>query len=338
MHLVSFLETVRRRRPSRRLLVIAGILVVVALAAFLLTYARYFGPVDAGAVTSEFLVTPEEEFDTIANDLKAGGYIRSITAFRIAFALTGNVRGIREGGYRLSPSMDALSIANALAHPPYLAWVSFPPGLRKEEIAEILADRLAWTPEEMQTWITVDTVPNDSQAEGVYPGGTYLIPSDRTPAEVAKQLRDRFQEQFAPFAALAVEKNVTWTEALVMASLIEREAARTDKHLVSGILWNRINDGMRLQVDATLQYITATPEDWWPVPSPEDKKVDSPFNTYKYAGLPPRPIANPSVESIEAALNPEKTSCMYYLHDTDGEIHCSATYAGQVANVNRYLK
>lgn len=300
-------------------------------------YARYFGPVDAYAPTTEFLVTPDEEFDQIARDLKGGGYIRSITAFRVAFALTGNTRGVREGGYRLSPSMDVLSVAKALAHPPYLAWVTFKPGLRKEEIATILARKLEWTPEEKQHWLSIDTAPSESQIEGVYYGDTYLIPSDMTPAQVAELLRKRFQEVFAPYAALVIERERTWTDVITMASLIEREAAKNDKALISGILWNRIDDGMRLQVDATLQYVTGSEGNWWPVPKPEDKKIDSPYNTYRYDGLPPHPIANPSIESIIAALNPEKTSCVYYLH-AEGQIYCSATYAGQIQNVNRYLK
>lgn len=337
MH-VPFLETVQRYRPSRRTLVLSGIGFVVVLAGFLLLYARYFGPVDLSAPMQEFIVTPDETFEQVASDLKTQGYIKSITAFRIAYARTGNLRGIAEGGYEISPSQDAWTIAEALASPPYLAWITFPPGWRKEQIADLFERKLHWTPEQKKHWIEVDTAPSFSQVEGVYYGDTYLIPSDQAPAQVAARLRGRFEEVFAEFAPLAATKNVSWTEALTMASLIEREAAKDDKHLIAGILWNRINDGMRLQVDATLQYIRGTEGDWWPVPSSEDKKLDSPFNTYKYYGLPPHPIANPSLESIEAALNPQKTTCLYYLHDRDGEIHCSATYAGQLANVKKYLK
>lgn len=336
---LGFLETFKPRRPNRRFLVIgisAGVLLLMACA---LLYARYFGPVSPTAIpATEFIVAPDSEFETVAQDLKAGGYIRSMTAFRIAYRGTGHLSDIREGGYTISPSMDALTIADLLSRPPYLAWITFPPGWRKEQIANYLAGKLAWTEEEKQHFIEIDTAPTPEQVEGVYFGDTYLIPSDQDPAQVAARLRDRFQEVFAPYAEDVVAKNVTWTEVITMASLIEREAAKNDKHLVAGILWNRINDGMRLQVDATLQYIRGADGNWWPQVKSEDKSLESPFNTYKYSGLPPHPIANPSLESIEAALNPDDTKCLYYLHDMDGVIHCSATYAGHKANVDKYLR
>lgn len=338
MH-VPFLESIQRRRPSRRLLAIGIAGAVLLLVILVLLYAKYFGPVSPATIpASEFIVAPDSEFETVAQELKAGGYIKSMTAFRIAYAAHGRLGDIREGGYTVSPSMDVWTVADLLSRPPYLAWITFPPGWRKEQIADYLADRLAWTPEQKAEFIDVATAPTPEQVEGVYYGDTYLIPSDQAPAQVAARLRDRFQEMFAPYAGQVTEKNVTWTEVITMASLIEREAAKNDKHLVAGILWNRINDGMRLQVDASLQYIRGEEGNWWPAPRPEDKSLESPFNTYRTAGLPPHPIANPSIESIEAALNPEDTDCIYYLHDADGVIHCSATYAGQRANVDKYLR
>lgn len=337
--IVPYFESVRMRRFTRRELIIGGIALVLVLAGSLLAYARYFGPVSATAQpATEFIVPPDADFDIVTRELKELGYVKSMTAFRIAYLSSGGMREIREGGYMLSSSMDAWTVAELLSRPPYLAWITFPPGWRKEQIAEYLAKKLNWDPEEKRHFIEVDTAPSPELVEGVYFGDTYLIPSDQDPAQVAARLRDRFNEVFAPLASQTIEKNVTWTETLIMASLIEREAAKNDKRLVSGILWNRINDGMRLQVDASLQYIRGQEGNWWPVPRPEDKDLDSPFNTYRNSGLPPHPIANPSLESIEAALNPEDTDCLYYLHDNDGEIHCSATYAGHRANVERYLR
>ena len=335
----SFIESFRRRRPTRRHLLIGGGALVLFLIVFVLVYAKYFGPVTPASIpASDFIVSPDSEFETVVQELKAGGYIKSMTAFRVAYGTQGGMRDIREGGYVISPSMDVWTVADRLSQSPYLAWITFPPGWRKEQIADYLTRKLDWTPEQKRQFIEVDTAPSFEEIEGVYYGDTYLIPSDQNPAQIAARLRDRFKEMFAPYAAQTVEKNVTWTETLIMASLIEREAAKNDKHLVAGILWNRINDGMRLQVDASLQYIRGEEGNWWPQPRPEDKDLESPFNTYRNTGLPPHPIANPSLESIEAALNPEDTDCIYYLHDLNGQIHCSVTYAGHVANVNRYLR
>ncbi len=308
------------------------------LAAFLLFYAHLFGPAGTDTTPQAFVVSPEEPLGDIASRLKEEGLIKSTFALRLAYVRAlGNE--VRPGGYELSPSMDTWTVASTLTQKPYLAWVVIPPSVRKEQIAAILAADLSWTEQEKETWITTDTAPSPSYVEGVYYPDTYLIPSDQAPAQVAARLRDRFVQVFQPYADEAARQNIKWTTVLTLASLIEREAAKNDKALVAGILWNRLERGMLLQVDATLQYVKGNEEDgWWPVVHSEDKYLDSPFNTYQNAGLPPHPIAEPSLESIDAVLHPEETNCLYYLHDNNGVIHCSSNYAGQLANVNRYLK
>ena len=106
--------------------------------------------------------------------------------------------------------------------------------------------------------------------------------------------------------------------------------------LISGIIWNRIFKGMKLQIDATLQYAKGDESLWWPQVKSEDKNIDSPFNTYMYE-MPPGPISSPGISAIEAAYNPQKTSCLFYLHDKNRQIHCSATYAQHLINIKRYL-
>ena len=324
---------------TRRIVVIL-ICVVAVLAATLLTYAWSFGPAGADTKTQQFVVTPGESFDDAVTNLAADGLIRHSWAFRLAYKKeSGDRKDIRPGGYEISSSMDTWTVAQILAESPYLAWVTVPPGYRKEQIADLLAKTLSWTSAEKQQWINIDTAPAPSYVEGVYYPDTYLIPSDQSPAQVAARLRDRFNQVFAPYATEAAQKNIKWTTALIIASLIEREAAGPDMKLISGILWNRLNVGMALQVDATLQYAKGNAETgWWPVVKSADKYIDSPYNTYKYPGLPPHPIAEPSLAAIDAALNPQDTNCIYYIHDHNGQIHCSKTYAGQLANVNMYLK
>jgi UPF0755 protein len=107
--------------------------------------------------------------------------------------------------------------------------------------------------------------------------------------------------------------------------------------LISGIIWNRIFKGMKLQMDATLQYAKGNEEEgWWKEVNPEDKKIDSSYNTYLHVGLPPAPIANPGIAAIDAAYNPEKTECLFYLHDKKGKIHCSRTYEEHKKNIAIY--
>lgn len=323
---------------AKHRIAIALIGFVCMLLGTLLLYAHYFGPADTAGTEQEFIVKPELSAFEVTRELRRAGFIKSTTAFSMALRVYDSGRGIQEGGYKISSSMDTLQIAKVMTSQPYLAWITFPSGWRKEQIAELLMRKLGWSEEERTHWIEVDTVPSNDFAEGVYYGDTYLIPADQQPAYVAARLRGRFQDVFAPYAAEAARRGIAWQDVITMASLIERESAKSDKKLVSGILWNRIHDKMALQVDATLQYARGERGNWWPVPQSADKKIDSPFNTYKYRGLPPHPIANPSLESIDAALHPEQTSCIYYLHDTKGTIHCSATYAGQLSNVHRYLR
>ncbi len=325
---------------NKKVLYIAAGVFIALLFCSVLVYSHFFGPVDPYAGQVQFIVQPNETKDEVANALKLEGFIRSRFIFDIAFASASKGgSSIRPGGYQLSASMDIWSIATALTRRPYLVFFTFPPGWRKEQIAEKLAATFGWTAAQTAEWITVDTAPSASFVEGVYFPDTYLLPSDQSPAKVAERFRERFQEEFAPYAAQAEQQGLPWTEVVTLASLLEREAAGAqDMPLIAGIMLNRLDKHMSLQIDATLQYIRGVPGDWWPVPTPADKSLVSPFNTYRHAGLPPHPIAEPGLGAIKAVLNAQHTKCLYYLHDTTGQIHCSPTYAGQLANVNKYLR
>lgn len=313
-------------------LVFAAVLII-----FVSAHAALFGPPGDNPARADFVVKPGETLQEVGANLEREGYVRHGYVFRFAYVVTRTDTSIRPGGYELAHDMDAWTVAATLGRAPYLSWISIPTGRRKEEVANILMESLGWTLGERSDWLAATEAYPDV-TEGVYFADTYLIPSDQPPPQVAARLRGRFEEAFAPYAAQALEKKIPWTDVITLASLVEKEAAKSDKALIAGILWNRLNKHMLLQVDATLQYIEGAEGNWWPTPDPADKATSSPFNTYKNAGLPPHPIATPSLESIAAVLSPQKTSCLYYLHDAHGTIHCSPTYAGQKANVNRYLR
>ncbi len=324
------------RRIGKRLIYI-GAATALALVLVSLLYASLFGPPNASP-SAEFIVTPEDTLLSVSERLEEEGVVKHGGALRFLYGLMRNDRTVRPGGYVFTPSMDAIAVAKTLGRAPYLTWVSLPEAMRKEEVGEFLSHILSWSAKERREWEEATASSTGTLSGGIYFADTYLIPSDQPPAAVAARLRGRFESATAEYVAAAKEQGREFNDILTLASLIEREAAKNDKRLVAGILQNRLDRGMLLQVDATLQYIAGAPGRWWPAPDVEDKRTDSPFNTYIYTGLPPEPIATPSLASIEAALNPQTTRCLYYLHDAYGRIHCTTNYQAHVANVNRYLK
>src|SRR3989339_198334 len=217
----------------------------------------------------------------VAQSLEYKGFVKSSLGFQIAFALRGN-KEIRSGAYQISKSMNVWEIAKILNGEPTLKWVTIPEGLRKEEIADILAMTLKWSDEDKLKWIT----------------------------------------------------------ALKLASIVQREAAgKDDMSLIAGVLWNRLLKGMKLEVDATVQYARGkTAQGWWTPIKPADKQIQSAYNTYLNKGLPPHPISNPGIDAINATLNSTETKCLYYLHEESGIIHCAETYEEHLSNIEKYLK
>jgi UPF0755 protein len=314
------------------------VLGIVSIIFFVLAYAHFFGPPKTEVTTEEFIVEPDQTSTSITQQLYEHGFIISTWAFRIALLEKLPLGEVRPGGYELSKSMDVWSVANALSSKPPLAFVTFPPSIRKEQMGDLLASTFGWNDSQKKEWNTTATSPEPEFTEGVYYPGTYLIPAEQSPTKIAARMRGRFTDMFAPYLIQASQKGLKWLDVLTMASIIDREASQNDRTLVAGILWNRVHAHMLLQADATLQYIQGKKGNWWPPPQAAIKNIDSPFNTYIHIGLPPHPINNPTLDSIAAALNPESTNCIYYLHDTHHQIHCSVTYAGQKSNVTKYLK
>jgi len=302
-----------------------------------LMYSSFFGPIEKKASREQYVIAPGTSVVDLAYDLKSKGIIKSPLALRIALSSKLFGSEVRGGAYEVGRGMDTWAIAETLASTPYLAYVSFDAGLRKEQIAHLLQKELSWSRQEKEDFLKAIANSSSDFQEGTYYPGVYLIAADVAPAEIAKRMRDKFLDEFEPYAKIAKEKGINWKDVVILASLIEREAGRNDKALVSGILWNRLDHGMRLQVDASLQYIKGNEGLWWPIPRSEDKFLSSPFNTYQHVGLPPEPISNPGTASIAAAVSPEETNCLYYLH-AKGQIYCSANYGGHKANINRYLK
>jgi len=207
-------------------------------------------------------------------------------------------------------------------------------GDRYETVVDNFGDILQWSTNERElfTALVQESIPQF--IEGKFFPDHYVMHAGATPQEAATEVLDNFDTHVARRYTPEVAAKVPLGDTLTIASLIEREARDfTDMREISGVIWNRLFIDMPLQLDASLQYVRGSRSwepKWWPLPRPADKFIDSPYNTYQNAGLPPTAISNPSPAAILAALNPRKTNCLYYFHDETGDFYCSETYEEHV--------
>lgn len=165
---------------------------------------------------------------------------------------------------------------------------------------------------------------------------TYHIPKTFTADELIDLMLQTFEEKTKDIQPLIDKSSLSYEQVLVLASILEREANSPESmKIVSGILQGRMEAGMPLQADASIEYILNKPLKEL---TPEDLEIDSPYNTYLNKGLPPTPIGNPGIDAIMAVLQPEKTDYVYYITDNDGNFHYSVTYDEHLDNIEKYLK
>ncbi len=245
---------------------------------------------------------------------------------------------ISQGLERTDQYLSFFVVYQNLANP-YIRYVRIPEGLRKEQVADIYSKTLAWNDQDRKDFLSTN-----NSIEGYYFPTTYIFPVDASGESVKNKMTQTLEKKVATITKKGNytinKEKINIDTALKIASLIQREAAgKHDMNLISGIIWNRIWMGMSLDIDATLQYAKGNKEDgWWPQPLSKDKFIDSPYNTYQNKGLPPTPIANPGLAAIAAAYNPQKTSCIFYFHDSKRKIYCSKTYDEHKRLIELYLK
>ncbi|MBI2622374.1 endolytic transglycosylase MltG [Candidatus Microgenomates bacterium] len=282
-------------------------------------------------ITQIFVVQKGEGLRSIARHLKEEKLIRDPIVFFLLVKKLGIDNNIQAGDFRLSPSMTAQQIATELTHGTLDVWVTIPEGLRSEEIAEILKNKLSTY---QSAWIL-----ELKKHEGYLFPDTYLIPKDADISLIIQIMRNNFDQKWQTLGLQEKQTALTASEIVILASLVEREAKFTeDRPLVASVLSNRLKIDMPLQADATVQYaIGKINGSWWKHPTPEDLKINSPFNTYKNYGLPPAPIANPGLDTLKAAVSPAKTRYFYYLSDKEGRMHYAETLEEHNTNIEKYL-
>lgn len=299
----------------------------VLLAAFIFFFHTPFYPPNDPIVT----VAPGEPFSAVAQDLHIHGVITSPRVFRVATMVAGGTTDIKAGTYRFDHKEHILTVARRLVAADYgiePVRVVFPEGSTAYEMGKIIGRKL-----DLAT--AVRFVDEGRPFEGSLFPDTYMILPTATSGEIVHLLRTTFDDKTEKLKHEAASSTHSWNEVLTMASIIEEEVRTSeDRRIVSGILWKRIEAGMPLQVDASFSYLFGKSSAEVTL---DDIAMDSPYNTYKFEGLPPGPITNPGLSAIEAALEPVESDYWFYLSDARGTTHYASTYKEHLENKAKYI-
>lgn len=302
-------------------------------------------PVSTNEGLQSFVIPKGYSASQIGNKLADRSLVKSSLAFRFYVQVTSKSKKIQAGEYLLTPSFSLFKIVNQLTSGPVEEWVTIPEGLRREEVVEKYIDVLKRDEADAEVF-RQDFLAITAGKEGFLFPDTYLFPKTVNASIVVNKMLSTFDNKIS--TQMEADINISGyslEQVITLASIIERETRKDEERsVVAGILLNRLEIGMGLQADATVQYALATTEchigtmcDWWPLLTREDMGSNSSYNTYKYAGLPPAPIANPSLSSITAVIYPTDSFYLYYLHDGDGKIHYAETLKEHNENIRKYL-
>jgi UPF0755 protein len=266
-----------------------------------------------------------------AQILEKRGIIRSSFALRAYIALVKDNHLIISGFYLL-PEKESLSmIAERIVVGEYRinrVKILIPEGFDVWSLTKTLTSA-------MPTFDGEKFLSIAKKEEGYLFPDTYFFFTIVTPEEVVAKMRENFYEKTKPITGKIAASGRSLSDIVIMASIIERETATpADRRIVSGILWKRIKLKMPLQVDAAFSYVNGKSTYDLTL---NDLQIDSRYNTYKYRGLPPGPIANPGLDTILAALEPTETPYLYYLSAKDGTMHYAKNFEEHKKNKLKYL-
>ncbi len=287
--------------------------------------------------TQRFIIPKGQAISIIGERLEDAGLIKSSYIFRVLVKMGGLEQSIQAGSFDISPALDTQEIAKLLTTGTQDIWITILEGWRTEEIAQSLEAQ------DLDAFDALEFSELAKDSEGMLYPDTYLIPREMSTENIHSMLLNTFERKVVQGLADEISNSKrSFEDVLIMASLVEREARNYEQmRKVAGILWNRIDSGIALQVDATLQYSAGynlAQQTWWAPPTAAQKQIDSKYNTYLYPGLPPKPIANPGIDAIKAVLLPLESDDLFYIHADDGNMYTAETLQQHNANINKYLR
>ncbi len=317
----------RKRSRGPRLLLLG----VLAVAAFW-GYSEIGGSGDAGTQSERIVIPRGASMRAAADSLAAHDVVSSSRFFRWYASAMGGERTIKPGAYQFPQGagygyvLDALVTGRGI-----MRTVVIPEGYDIRDIAPAIAKALSVPEDSVRaaatdtTWRRELNVPAPSLEGYLFPA-TYAFADGTTAREAVNTMLERFQATWKPewderVKALAITRH----DAMTMASIVEKEARKPEERaIISAVYWNRVKKGMLLQADPTVQY--ALPQHVERVFF-KDLEVESKYNTYKYVGLPPGPIASPGEASIAAALSPADVPYLFFVARPDGSHEFRTTFA-----------
>lgn len=290
-------------------------------------------PAGLPAATLALDIAEGESADMVIGRMSEAGIVRDPALFLAYLRYRGLDRGIQAGTYSLTGQMSIREIAEALqsAQADLLA-ITFPEGWRREQMAEALAALGASITPEAFLEATQFSLPGYSFSAQVPPGyslegflfpDTYLLAQHEDAPGLVRRMLENFERKVSPELREGfARQGLRLYQAVTLASIIEREAVVTEERpRIAAVFLNRLRQGMTLDADPTVQYALGRQADgsWWKAPlTAADLQIESPFNTYRITGLPPGPIANPGLASLQAVAFPATTSELYFRAACDG--------------------
>lgn len=327
-----------RKKKAHPLLRTVVLLIVLALTGFF-AFKGYINflksPVDRNGKQMAFVIDPGETVSDVGNKLEKKGLIRSALAFKMV-AKENGLTAVNVGDFIISPAMSNQEVVEALKGGSKDVRVTLLEGWRVEQIANLISEEMKIDKGEFIKAAKPD--------EGYLFPDTYFFHPDATVETIISTLRNTFDSKYsAELQSQIKARGLTPEQGVVLASIVEREGRSKEvRTQIASILLKRFKMEMPLNADATVQYAkdsqkikNGTLEKFWqPVLVADYQEVVSPFNTYTHNGLPPSPIANPSLMSLQAVAdaNPS-TPYLYYYHDSAGNSYYAKTLEEHNANV-----
>jgi UPF0755 protein len=327
----------------RRIALLLVLLAMAAAAGAWWVYSRTQAPFRGAAGAETFVEIPAGTGPVgIGARLVEAGIVQDAWTFRVAVLLSGRARELKAGEYRFDAPMTALEVVDKIARGDvYKRLLTFREGLTIGEMAAVFEERgfgtaADFTKAAQNAALINDMDPVARDLEGYLFPETYALPRNTPASEVVAQMVAGFKKAFDQgLRAAAAADGLTVRQVATLASLVEKEtASRDERPLVAAVYRNRMKMRMGMQADPTVIYALQKAGKYDGNLSKDDLQFDSPYNTYRYAGLPPGPIAAPGRASLEAAVKPAAVDYLYFVSRNDG----THVFASNLPDHNRNVQ